>query len=354
MAFVTDDTGEIFIVPDADALRRSSRWARRARAKIVAKTDELSQPNNKSVLSRLRYCGVPKNADVEIRWDGKKCFASGLLSCGSIWTCATCSARIRVRREADLELAAQRHCEWGGRLAMMTLTVRHKRDMPLTLSLEAILRSWDLLQRRTAFAGSETTPGLMTHADGFVRALEVTYGPNGWHPHLHVLMFIRPGVTPSQAQASTLALHEAWQELVTKELGLSPSIERGINFMWFGDDSKTAATYVTKIAKEITFADSKSGLDPMSLLDDTSPKSTAMFIEFANAMYRKKAMSWSQGLRQWLLLNLEQTDEELADDNDQIGECVGVISAAHWRTLTWREQVGWIEFYEQHRIYNTT
>jgi len=194
----------------------------------------------------------------------------------------------------------------------------------------------------------------MSLASGFVRALEVTYGENGWHPHLHVLLFIAPGQDESTALSMLFGIKTSWIQLVKSRLGLAPSHERGVHLLWFGNESEQAARYIAKIAKEITFANSKSGRDPISLLDDTSPQSTAMFIEYAQAMYRKRAITWSQGLRASLdITSPELTDQELADANKDVGDVVAVLSAELWKSITWREQLDWIEFFEAQLLYDT-
>ena len=80
---------------------------------------------------------------------------------------------------------------------MMTLTMRqYERD--LLADLEAMQRqAWKL--------GFGTNAG-RTWRDakkdfgvrGFVRAWEVTHGPNGWHCHYHVLLFLARPLTPAR------------------------------------------------------------------------------------------------------------------------------------------------------------
>ena len=338
-----------YFQPDrgAHADKRHDRWRRRRRAQALARSESMRNPEaGQRFLGRLPLCGVPRGDDVTIRWDGKHCYAAGVMQCGSIWTCPTCAALIRTRREQELHAAAAEHCSRGGRLAMMTLTVRHDRSMSLDDTLTGLLRSWELLQMRKAFK-----EGIRDISTGYVRALEITYGENGWHPHLHVLFFVEPSVSDNYGQAVTDELFTDWRDLVTKELKRSPSFQRGIDFLWFGSDSAAAARYVTKITKEITFANTKSGRDPFALLDDRSPTSTALYIEYAKATFQKRAISWSLGLRAELLDQPEVTDDELLQELETIGVEVLTLSAALWKTLSFEEQLGWIEFAEaQHKF----
>lgn len=347
MAFQSADDGSMWIVPDQKEERRSSRWGRRFQAQKLARWHQASLPEgDQSVLRRLTVCGKSNESEVVIKWDGSRCFVSGVLACGNIWTCATCSARIRARREVDLEAGAREHCRRGGRLGMVTLTLRHDRTMSLDAVLSALLQSWEVLRHTRRFSGNAGKSGLMDRCDGYVRALEVTFGPNGWHPHLHVMLFASEGVSRDELDGSVTALYESWSQAVRERLGVGPSLERGINFVWFGDDSETAARYISKVAKEISFADSKSGLDPFSLLDTGTREDCMRFVEFAQVMYRRRAMSWTRGLRDRLGLGVELSDEDEAAASDRVGTQVAVVTSTHWHSLNWREQLNWIEFFE--------
>jgi len=348
MPFHQDAAGAIWCDQDDTGVKRSERWRRRARAQSLSA--RVIASNEAHPLKRLLICGASGNNDVGVKYHEHRCFYSGVISCGSIWTCATCSARIRVRREAELEKAAIEHCKRGGQLAMLTLTARHKRRNSLTETLDALLGAWRQFQCLSAWKRGGTT-GVMDLATGYVRALEVTYGENGWHPHLHTLLFIEPGCTELDALQMVERAKSTWATLVRRKLGLAPSQKHGLHLLWFGADSQTAAHYIAKVAKEMTFAESKSGRDPMTLLDDTEPQSVAMFIEYAEAMHKKRALTWSRGLRQQLgLLDAEPTDDELADANNDVGTEVAVLSGDHYRSLSWKDRLSWLEFFEHQQL----
>jgi hypothetical protein len=206
----------------------------------------------------------------------------GLLRCSSIWACAMCSASIRNRRAVEVKEAAMAHLRAGGGLAMVTLTVRHHAGLAL-----------DPLWNTVAGAFRQLQSGAKTLADqagivGYVRAIEVTHGRHGWHPHVHALLFTETpwtgeddahakmlvdGRTTVDALGRTRHLKGWWErwEGVTSQLasaaGLKPSEVQplrahGINLQAVG--SAAISAYLTK-TQEPDFDGSE--LDGSELVD---------------------------------------------------------------------------------------
>jgi hypothetical protein len=228
---------------------------------------------------------------------------------------------------------------------MVTFTLRHDASMDLVDVLHSLLGSYRKLRNRKSFRR------LRHLLVGQVRALEVTYGENGWHPHLHLLLFVRDGVSQAEVEAEVQGLITDWRLLVESSLGAVPSVARAVDLLWFGSDALTAAGYVSKIAKEMTLADSKSGLDPFALLDVVGvgrDRAVARFIEYANAMRGRQSIAWSKGLRDLFDLGVAKSDEELALDDDDMGdEVVDCCTRSQWnrfvRDGTVQDHLVWVE-----------
>jgi hypothetical protein len=171
---------------------------------------------------------------------------------------------------------------------------------------------------------------------GVVRSLEVTYGENGWHPHLHLLLFVESEVEREKLESLLDDFITDWRFVVGRDLGVMPSVERAVDLTWFGSDSVAAAGYVSKVAKEITQADSKSGRDPFSLLDVEGvarDRAVAMWCEYADTMRGVQSISWTKGLRDLLGLGRQVTDEELLEDVDQGDDVVHSMLWAEWQKV---------------------
>jgi hypothetical protein len=115
---------------------------------------------------------------------------SGLQTCGSVWACPVCSAKIAERRRAEIITAMAAHKAAGGCMHLLTLTAPHQRSDALVDLLAkqalALKKMFSDKTVRKVFAELGVV--------GQIRALEVTHGRrsernNGWHPHYHLLLF---------------------------------------------------------------------------------------------------------------------------------------------------------------------
>ena len=296
--------------PSSRALRRARKFDRRRHASALAYWD-LAESGSPSAFDGVRFCGTAIGAVVGFETDGEIVRGRGVRRCGLGWVCADCSETLRIGRAREVERAAAAHVTMGGTLAMLTLTLRHDRSMSLADLLGALIGSWGQVQR---MAIGRRLNGACV---GWIRALEITQGSNGWHPHLHLLLLVDPAAAGSRAELE-LTVHElrrVWCGLIDRRLGARPSLERSADLTWMGRDYRAAA-YVSKIAKEVTLSDFKSGRDPLALLDDADPRSVALFFEYAAAIKGRQAIAWSKGLRDRLGIR-EATDDEILDEPER-------------------------------------
>ena len=308
-------------------VQRNLRLSRRFAASRLSKW-VFATTGRASSFDRISYCGHPLAGDVPIVTDGVKCWPRGVASCGLGWVCAVCNAKIRSRRAADLQKVCDAHVAAGGRLSMLTLTVRHDRSMSLHSVMGAVSGSWRKVQRRKSWSA-----GLRKVLVGQVVAPEVTVGVNGWHPHLHLLLFAAPGVSEVELNGLLPSFTQDWIQLAGEALGVSPSVEVGVNLIHFGVDSAAAASgYVSKVAKELTGGDMKSGRDPLALLDsvrDGDSSAVAQFVDYAGVMKGRQSLTYSKGLKK-LYPVAELTDEEIAARDEALGVEVCVVPRDEW------------------------
>jgi hypothetical protein len=79
----------------------------------------------------------------------------------------------------------------------------------------------------------------------------------------------------------------------------------------------------------------RGGRTPFALLHDYAVNADlqagALFAEFVSAFHRRKQLVWSPGLRKRLLgLDVEATDEELAELADQEATLLGTLTLDQW------------------------
>ena len=172
----------------------------------------------------------------------------GTLSCGHVWTCAVCSARLRAER---LDRVVRALVNGRGRWQMLTVTIRHGHQHRLSDTLGGLIRSW-----RKCRMGRPVQPLWTSHVSASVRSFEVTKGANGWHPHAHVLIRTAHWTTPERR-----ALFEKFATVVEQEMGAEhvPTWANGMRFSKplevgsnVAGEAERVAKYLAKVGLEIT------------------------------------------------------------------------------------------------------
>lgn len=298
----------------SDNVWRRRRLSRRFAASRLAKW-VFATSGEKSTFDNISFCGHPVGGMVTAKTDFKTVWFGNIARCKLGWVCATCNAQLRSARAAEIEALCHAHVEVEGSLSMMTVTVRHSRSMPLVDTLAAVQDSWRRLQCLDSWKS------LRKFLVGQVVAPEVTLGQNGWHPHQHVLFFVRAGVSESVLNALLPAVRVDWLRLVNESLGVSPNAANGVDLVHFGaDDAGAVGRYLSKFAKEMTASTMKKGVDPLSLLDRTGAgdlEAVAQFLEYASAMKGRRSIAFSKGLRELYGVGVKSDDQVL--DGEELG-----------------------------------
>jgi hypothetical protein len=183
---------------------------------------------------RLALCGVALRygaSGVVVRRlpDGRAAY-SGLYRCGDFWRCPSCRVTLGIRRARQIEAALRQHVDAGGSALLATYTVPHARDESLSVVLARLAGTW----RR--YARNAWHDVLGEHYVGTVRALEVTHGASGWHPHYHALVFVAAGLPYLTPVA--VALAERWSQVAGAE--------------WRADVRQVAHDGVAAVARYLT------------------------------------------------------------------------------------------------------
>lgn len=298
--------------------------------------------------SRTDKCMRLRQASKEIQvWQSKEFKTtsySGLQTCGSVWACPVCSAKIAERRRAEIVAAMAAHKAAGGCMNLLTLTAPHQR----TDQLVDLLKKQALALKKM-FA-DRTVRKVLTEMGvlGQIRALEVTHGRlsefnNGWHPHYHFLMFAGSGVDLArfdgpQMKDWAVRLYLRWAACC-ESAGLgTPSYAHGLKL----DDGSKAAKYVAKwgLEDEMTKGHTKKAINgetPFDFLrsylaDATDKQAGALFKEFAETFKGKRQLYWSPGLKKRFAIG-ESSDEELAVQMEDHATMLGTITIEQWRDV---------------------
>jgi len=258
-------------------------------------------------------------------------YVRGVQTCGSVWSCPTCARKIQSERAREIQQAAGAH---AGAFVMVTLTLQHSRGQDLESGIEAVYRAWDSIVRARGYRTWAQRVGLA----GYVKAVEVTDGENGWHPHIHALLFVE-SITPQQEIDLQEYLISKWRNSVIKS-GFGFNRHVGAHFVAFTNSADAVAAYLAKgVAFEIAMTVSKdrqSTISQWQLLERAAsgdPVAAARWSEFERATRHRRSLTWSRGIRRRLGLGAELTDDEIMERQQEEGEVVVLVPAKSWRRL---------------------
>ena len=281
--------------------------------------------------------------DVQV-WKSKKhktASYGGLQTCGSVWVCPVCGAKVVERRRGEIQQAMAQHRACGGEVHLLTLTAPHTRFDVLE-ELQAKLG-----KALNGFLADKTVKKTFKEMGyiGQIRGYEVTHGRkgtnNGWHPHFHFLQFVQVKGDAAQLMDWKTRLYLRWDAYCQKAGLGSPSFQHGIDLR----DGSFADRYISKgvwgLEDEMTKGHIKKGKaggeTPHDLLravlaDKNDKQAMALFAEFAKAFKGKRQLSWSNGLKARFGL-AEKNDEELAAELEDNAELLGLLTPDQWRDV---------------------
>lgn len=325
--------------------------------------------------SRIASCGHAlghgrDHVNVMVRPSTGRARYAGLQTCGSVWECPSCAARIQAGRADELRQAVEAH--WGIERAMMvTLTIRHSHGDDLEQLRRGLAEAWRKMRSGNPWKRIERQWGIRH----YIKAMEVTHGPNGWHPHLHVIFLMdapiaeqrwrkdRRGVRYLRTDAERAEGGDGpprpydtrahvwlrrWQAAVAKTLGddYVPSDTRGLHIR-----PCERATYIAKFGLELAGigkADASNKKEwrkrngyrapfeiAASFADTQSEADAKLWRQYCEGITGTRHLTWSRGLKQEAAVR-EVTDQRLAEGEDPGGAdeaLIGHIDAADWVRL---------------------
>lgn len=340
---------------------------------------------DKAVSKQHRVCSCHRNCvgdGVSVYRDSNSENArfGGLISCGSVWSCPVCSARITEGRREDMQKAQVAWNLQGGACLLNTLTFPHEADMPLAELLEKFSKALDFYKNSRVYkrifgtAVASVTQKIklkkpLKHVKqgefsrlGTVRSLEVTHGVNGWHPHVHEVLFMDDTKLLEATRAKDELTNEWVLSLCKAGLGSRDKLESMHQYSWDIRGGDYVSEYINKfgrepltvngwtIAHEVTKANSKSGriarrkvgdeyhYTPFQLLNyavEGDVEAGRLFKEFSACFEGKRMNYWTNGLKDWFGLH-DQDDADLAEepDTEQVTEdFVFRLDTAQWQSV---------------------
>ncbi|MFA7399127.1 MAG: protein rep [Sideroxydans sp.] len=304
---------------------------------------------------RVEHCqrSTMSSAGVSVYRSPTGATYGNLATCGSVWHCPICAARITEQRRQELQGAINAWAKQKGEVFLMSLTFPHLDHQLLADNLAKFSAALRKFKNSRAYKRTMSEAG----AVGSIRALEVTHGKeNGWHPHTHDLIFA------SKGQLDKLqTLQMVWIEtLIKADLADRSQINDMMKAAFDVSNGDYAAEYVAKFGHEATEASKLitentwgasheltkayakvgkrlGGRTPFTLLADYvrgDNEAGKLFQEFGKQFKGKRQLFWSPKLRAALqIVEEEKTDEQIAAEEADDREFVTVLDHEQWRLV---------------------
>ncbi|HDR6313188.1 TPA: protein rep, partial [Bacillus cereus] len=285
--------------------------------------------------NRIRLPKADAVEDIKV-WKHRKtlkAFFSGLMVCGSVWTCPVCAAKISERRRNELKTAFDLHKKDGGYIALLTLTFSHKKFDRLEDILSAFAKATKKFMSGKSYQNIRDEMGLI----GRVRALEVTYGVNGFHPHAHIALFY---TQRTDLEYMEKKMYDLWEKACDK-FDLKVNSKYGLKL----ENGRNSDEYIAKhgrwgLDQELSKAHIKKpkdgSLQPFDFLKNylatEDEKYLILFREYAEHFKGKRQLQWSRGLKKRFTLE-EKTDDELAKEKTEEADLLGLIDYDVWKKI---------------------
>ncbi len=268
---------------------------------------------------------------------------AGLQKCGLGWICPVCTRAKSEDARQKLNALLSRGRREGWVMVMMTLTVRHDEDMPLAWLWQRVSQASDELRRNHHWT-RVLNPSLV----GSVKAVEITHGENGWHPHYHVVLAFRPGEVADEAEAIARVevLRAAWMREIAAQ-GLT-----GNEHAFAVQGAAAAGNYLAKwgAAEELSLGHAKSGRrgqrTPWQLLRasrDGDQEASALWLDFVRVIKGTHQIRMTPGLRAMVKEELERLDAERPVREEPKDVTLDRIERGEWMDTGRRRRVRLLE-----------
>lgn len=264
---------------------------------------------------RVSSCMQARGASVDLMQSGDGYYYTGVMACGSVWSCPICRQKILAGRRDDISQAL----ESGLTPVMVTVTLQHTRQDSLTVLMDALNKALRRLKSGRWYQDFKSRYGVVAS----VTTLEIRWSrSSGWHPHKHMILFCDVDqVTDDDADLIQRDLTGRYAHLLSLS-GHYASQYHGIDVR-VGDDA--VGDYLTKdtwtLAHEMSSTDTKNSdfsLSPFNLAymaTEGDGHAWHLWMEYIKSTHGKRQISWSRGGKD-LLGVTDLSDEDLASSPD--------------------------------------
>lgn len=323
-----------------------SRARRKHRFRLVERMRHFTTRERQKVC----LCTPIPTAQPEIRGNSKtkSSHFSKLMRCGYATTCPNCSVKVLNRHAVDIHSAVQQALEKGYGIGFLTFTTRHALSDSAKSLITLLKGAFKAVLSGRGWQNDRADFGIL----GMIKSWDCTFSwVNGWHIHLHVLVFFDQHLPRAKEQRRLdQVMDRMWNRFYAyheKEGDRLPEVynQRAVVVDRAGGLGKYMAK-LSGISQEMARSDFKKGkrhdgamtfthweiLQLACELDgeDAEPYK-ALWRDWEEAIYRTQVVSWSKGFKQHFgIANL--SDEEIAAEEEAY-DWVHVLTNEEWALI---------------------
>lgn len=157
-------------------------------------------------LRQLANCGVVGEITngVHILSNGTDTRILGVKMCGHSWVCPACTAKKMAKYSRRVGAAIDALANQGYAAFMITFTIFHTKTMTCKQTYNLLRETFHTMTKKGNWkrkkkdnSGYYVSGGIWNNfirefdIKHTIKTLEVTYGEHGWHPHIHMLFFVK-------------------------------------------------------------------------------------------------------------------------------------------------------------------
>lgn len=231
---------------------------------------------------------------------------------------------------------------------MITLTVRHTSKDPLAEVWSAVSRGWHRVTGGKAWVHDKE----QYKVPGWVKAVEVTHGKNGWHVHLHTVIAYKG--TSEDAESLGQRIYGRWESglRATKTqkgftalpgYGMDVEVSEGGDLGCLGRYLSKLGADLEGLSREVVQGAQKDGRSTnrtpfqiaRDLVDQKKMRDKRIWKEWQEESPGHRALTWAKGFRERFSFDAsEATDEEIAaEETGTSDDTVCLIPSWSWKEV---------------------
>jgi hypothetical protein len=295
--------------------------------------------NGQHTYSRVYHCcktPVKKGTMIDyVKGETGHNYYTNLQHCAMYWVCPVCAHKIEQARVDEIYNALVDYRSKGYEIYFITGTLPHYTNERLEDNLKILIEGFDSVKQHRSVQGK------LKDKLVYLRSLEITYGKNGFHPHIHGI-FILP---PTEASDYLKEFKEQWGSMLKRYGKYNSYVEnRAFKVDPWNNKVEQLADYVCKtgIADEVARGQSKkrsSGYTPFQILGlitdgqewELKADQVEVFKEYAGTIKGKRMIQTSRGFYEMAGIQ-EKTDEEIVQD-DKKSQVLFSVTAKVWANV---------------------